>query len=313
MLDVHQDQVGDGGVPAARWVDLAAPSEAELAEAEALLGNPLPREVHDTSLEPSRRLRHDGDYLVMTVTLPPPTGGGHSTHATFILGRDSLVTVRSAGAGPFATAQSWGAGDGGHVRDPFDALLHIFEEITSVAADRLEELAAEIEEETSHVFDTNRSKRRRAARIERLVAALGDQGTRLLKQRECLSGLSRTILFLTRRSGSDLVPAAAHNRLSVLLSDVHALLDHAASLDTKIGFLLDAVLGLVSLDQNDVMKMLSVTAAIFMPPTLISSIYGMNFEVMPDLSWQWGFYATLGIMAVSAAVTWAIFRWRRWL
>lgn len=318
MPDIHglgTGEPGSAGNEAARetWIDLAAPSPAAIADAERRIGAPLPRELHDTSLEPSRRLRDGGDRLLLTLVLPPGPGGEAGGHATLVLLRDVLVTVRPEGTGPFDVSGLGPQDAPEDVGPACDALLHVFEAIIATAADRLEELAAEIEEDTSHVFDTRRSKRRRAARIERLVATLGAQGTRLLRQRECLAGLSRALLFLSRRTGTPLVPAAARERLSVLLRDVNALLDHAASLDAKIGFLLDAVLGLVSLDQNDVMKMLSVTAAIFMPPTLISSIYGMNFEVMPDLSWHWGFYATLGVMVCSAAFTWAIFRWRRWL
>lgn len=318
MLNVHElggapHADDDKEAPGAVWIDLSAPSEAELAETERRLGWPIPHEIQDTSLEPSRRLRDEGDQIILTLTLPAGAAAPAEGHATFLLRREALVTVRAPGTAPFALAVPSVRERAADVSPACDALLHVFEAIIASAADGLEELAAEIEEDTAHVFDTRRSKKRRAARIEALVATLGSQGTRLLRQRECLAGLSRALLFVVRRTGTELVPAAAQERLSVHLRDVSALLDHAASLDAKIGFLLDAVLGLVSLDQNDIMKMLSVTAAIFMPPTLISSVYGMNFEVMPDLSWHWGFYATLGVMALSAAFTWAIFRWRRWL
>ncbi len=319
MLKVRElvgraDAAADGAsAPPGLWVDLSEADEAEIKDAERRIGAMLPGEIHDTSLEPSRRLRDEGERLTLTVTLPPSVAGTVGDHVSFVLFANSLVTLRSAGTQPFVIANPHTIDEDLEVGGACDALLHIFETIIAVAADRLEELAAEIEEDTGHVFDPSRGKRRRSTRIEQLLSKLGDQGTRLLKQRECLAGLARTILFLRRRAGTTLVPNAARERLEVLHQDVKALAEHAASLDAKIAFLLDAVLGLVSLDQNDIAKMLSVTAAIFLPPTLISSIYGMNFRIMPDLGWQWGFYFTIGVMFASAAVTWGIFRWRRWL
>lgn len=311
MLQVHAiggatAPAGDGALArGAVWIDLADPSAHDLAEAERHFGRRLPTLAHDTSLEPSRRLRDGGDHLVLTLALPPGTGERTGGVATLVLSADALVTLRTATAAPFGVAPRGEAGA--------DALLAVFEALTANAADRLEELAAEIEEKSADVFDANRETRRRAARIERLVATLGAEGARLLRQRECLAGLERAVLFVARRAGTPLVPDEARERLAILQRDLEALRDHAASLDVKIAFLLDAVLGLVSLDQNDVMKMLSVTAAIFMPPTLIAAIYGMNFPDIPDVSWRWGFYVILAVMAASAGVTWGIFRWRRWL
>ena len=95
--------------------------------------------------------------------------------------------------------------------------------------------------------------------------------------------------------------------------DVQSLSDHASYLNSKIQFLLDAMLGVVSLEQNNIIKIFSVMAVVLMPPTLIASIYGMNFKAMPELEWHYGYPLAVILMMVFAALPYLYFKWKKWL
>ena len=89
--------------------------------------------------------------------------------------------------------------------------------------------------------------------------------------------------------------------------------EHATFLANKVQFLLDATLGLVTIEQNDIIKLFSVVAVVFMPPTLVASIYGMNFKYMPELEWPLGYPMALALMVLAAVTPYLYFRWRQWL
>ena len=109
------------------------------------------------------------------------------------------------------------------------------------------------------------------------------------------------------------VTKEAKARTKVLYRDVVALTDQATFLSSKVNFLLDATLGLINLQQNQIIKIFSVAAVVFLPPTLVASIYGMNFQDMPELKWLFGYPWALGLMVVSAILPYLYFKQRRWL
>lgn len=104
-----------------------------------------------------------------------------------------------------------------------------------------------------------------------------------------------------------------HARLEMLRRDASALSDHASFLSNKLTFLLDATLGMINIEQNSIIKIFSVAAVVLLPPTLIASIYGMNFKIMPELRWEFGYPFALGLMLVSVGLTYAYFKRRQWL
>jgi magnesium transporter len=95
--------------------------------------------------------------------------------------------------------------------------------------------------------------------------------------------------------------------------DVASLTDHASYLSNKITFVLDAMLGVVNLEQNNIIKLFSVMAVVLMPPTLIASVYGMNFRIMPELQWEHGYPMALGMMLAAAVGPYLFFKWKKWL
>jgi magnesium transporter len=131
--------------------------------------------------------------------------------------------------------------------------------------------------------------------------------------RESLVSVERMLLFLSANTAGAALHDDLRAEVRTTLRDLQSLEDHATFLASKIQFLLDAVLGLVNLDQNKIIKIFSVAAVVFMPPTLIASIYGMNFKTMPELDWPYGYPLALGLMVAAAAGTYFFFKMKRWL
>ena len=122
----------------------------------------------------------------------------------------------------------------------------------------------------------------------------------------------RLISFFDQ-SAEDVLESASHLRLITLTKDINSLNDHAHFISSKIGFLLDATLGMVQIEQNAIIKIFSVAAVIFLPPTLIASIYGMNFHIMPELSWRYGYVFAVGLMLFASWLPYRYFKYRKWL
>ncbi len=128
-----------------------------------------------------------------------------------------------------------------------------------------------------------------------------------------MSLVGRLVLFLTNEAEGMRWPKEMRAQLKSMQRDIQSLSDHASYLSSKITFLLDALLGVVSLQQNNIIKIFSVAAVVLLPPTMIASIYGMNFEHMPELKWQYGYPATLLVMLLSSILPYVFFKWKKWL
>jgi magnesium transporter len=145
-----------------------------------------------------------------------------------------------------------------------------------------------------------------------VLQEIGRSGELVSRTRESLHSIDRVGPTLRSKQVEPLTEEL-HGRLGILRRDVTSLLDHATYVTTKIQFLLDSNLGLISIQQNAIIKILSVAALIFLPPTLVASIFGMNFEHMPGLKWTYGFPMALGLMLVSSVLPYWYFKKRRWL
>ncbi len=146
-----------------------------------------------------------------------------------------------------------------------------------------------------------------------MLKALGRKGDLTSKVRESLVSIGRLLLFLSHEADTMKWPKEARAQLQSMQRDVVSLTDHASYLGNKITFLLDAMLGVVNIQQNDIIKIFSVAAVVFMPPTLIASIYGMNFKHMPELDWPVGYPIALVVMILAAILPYLYFKWRKWL
>ncbi|HKX89986.1 MAG TPA: magnesium transporter CorA family protein [Sphingopyxis sp.] len=307
--------IGAANPPAILWADIVHPTADDTAQVAALLGIDIPTLPEMQEIEPSARLYEEAGAQFMTVPIVVGLDGDAPRLApvTFILGTASLVTVRHADAAPFEQVIARRLRiNGGATAEAL--MLDLVDAIVDRVADVLERSALHCDAVSREVFA------RKAAGggadgpprdLEAMLGRIGREGDLLTQLRECLVGLARMLSYHGTRGRRDSGEARA--RLKTIQRDVQALTDHASFLSGKINFLLDATLGLINLEQNQIIKIFTVAAVAFLPPTLIASIYGMNFDAMPELRWQYGYPFAIGLMILSSILPFAYFRKRGWL
>jgi magnesium transporter len=295
------------------WIDLVAPTREEERQVEALLGVGVPTREEMQEIEVSSRLYEENGALYMTaaVLCKAQSERPEITEVSFILAGDRLVTVRYAEPQPFSlfSARCQRA-PGAHTRG--DAVLAgLLDALIDRIADVLEHIGLEVDDISHEVFEhTTRPGR---GDFQGTLRRLGSRGDLTSKVRESLVGVGRLLMFLTQAGAAQKIAKDLRNRLRTMSRDVRSLTDHASFLSSKINFLLDATLGMINIEQNAIIKIFSVVAVVFLPPTLIASIYGMNFEYMPELDWALGYPMALLLMLASAITPYLYFKRRGWL
>ncbi|MCZ7660829.1 MAG: magnesium transporter CorA family protein [Xanthobacteraceae bacterium] len=305
-----------GPIPeAAVWFDLVSPMLEEDKAVEQATGIAIPTREEMQEIEVSSRLYVENGARYMTATLMcnSDTATPKTTPVTFILAGHRLVTVRYDEPRPFVLignklARQCPAGITGEM-----LLLELFDAVIDRAADILERAGAEIERVSHDVFEPEGRKADRALAYRYILKTIGRKGDLTSKIRESLVSIGRVVLFLANDAESLKWQKEMRNQLKTMQRDVQSLSDHATYLGNKITFLLDAMIGLMSLEQNNVIKIFAVLAVVLMPPTLIASIYGMNFRHMPELDWPYGYPLALLVMLVAAVLPYFVFKWKRWL
>ncbi|WP_295167771.1 magnesium transporter CorA family protein [uncultured Paracoccus sp.] len=297
----------------AAWIDLIQPNDAEIAQLR-VLGVPVPSLAEMEEIELSNRLyREDGlDY--MTAMLPGERAGGDriSMPVTFILSTDRLVTVRHHSPRPFLTYPERAERSTLGCGTPDRLFLGLVEEIIARLADILEGAGRTLDQTTAAVFE----RRAVAAASDRLQAALQDVG----REAETMARVRLALLTVERMQAfytATLEDRPEEGRLRAAtraqMRDIQALEVHADFLGGRVSLAVDTTLGLINLQQNNTVRILSVVAALFLPPTLIASIYGMNFTNMPELDEPWGYAFALILMGGTTLGTWLFLRWKGWI
>lgn len=297
----------------AAWIDLIQPNDAEIAQLR-VLGVPVPSLAEMEEIELSNRLyREDGlDY--MTAMLPGERAGGDriSMPVTFILSTDRLVTVRHHSPRPFLTYPERAERSTLGCGTPDRLFLGLVEEIIARLADILEGAGRTLDQTTASVFE----RRAVAAASDRLQAALQDVG----REAETMARVRLALLTVERMQAfytATLEDRPEEGRLRAAtraqMRDIQALEVHADFLGGRVSLAVDTTLGLINLQQNNTVRILSVVAALFLPPTLIASVYGMNFTNMPELDEPWGYAFALILMGGTTLGTWLFLRWKGWI
>ncbi len=299
------------------WIDLLNPTREEDKLVEQALGVAVPTREEMAEIEASSRLYQEGGahYMTAVVLFQPdsPTEPLVSTPITFILAGDRLVTVRYAeprGIKMFlARVQKR---DAPCMSGPA-VLTGLLEAIVDREADRVERIQAEVDKLSQSIFGARGGERTRALRFDVSIRAIGREGEFTSRSRESLLTLGRLLTYLghvmSERGDDKLLRA----RIKTAYRDVQSLADHIGYLSTKTTFLLDATLGMINNEQNSIIKIFSVLAVALMPPTLVGTIYGMNFQHMPEIHWAFGYPMALGLMVVSAVIPWLYFKHKGWL
>lgn len=294
------------------WLDLVQPERSEEQAVEDLLGLDVPTREEMQEIEISSRLYVEDGGAFMTAILPAHAEGDDPEMApvTFILTSDRLVTIRYHEPRAFSSFPPRAERTGMEMPDAPSVLVALLEAIVDRLADILENIGHDIDGISRSIFrhsgDTPRDN-------QRILEMIGRKGDMMSNVRDSLLTLERLASFLGQVSVRRKGPENLRGRVKTLSRDVHSLLDHAGFLSQKITFLLDATLGMINIEQNGIIKIFSVAAVIFLPPTLIASIYGMNFEHMPELDWLLGYPFALALMIVSAILPFAYFKYRGWL
>jgi magnesium transporter len=297
------------------WVDLVSPTPDEDKLVEQLLGVDVPTREEMQEIEVSSRLYIENGARYMTATLmcQSETESPKTTAVTFILSGHRLVTVRYDEPRPFSLvtnklARHCSAGVNGE-----SVLMDLLDAIIDRAADILEKNSAEVDVVSHQIFEPTERRSNRTRTYNHIMRAIGRKGDLNSKVRESLVSIGRLVLFLANEADGMKWPKEMRAQLKIMQRDVQSLSDHASYLSNKITFLLDAMLGMVSIEQNNIIKIFSVAAVALMPPTLIASIYGMNFKHMPELDWPLGYPLALLLMVIAAILPYVYFKWRGWL
>jgi magnesium transporter len=297
------------------WIDLLDPTPEEEDKAEKALKFNVPTREEQQEIEVSSRLYQEDGAHFMTATLlyQPEQGEPRTTPVTFILAGQRLVTVRYAEPRAFSIYVARCNRSETDLNNGAAILIGLIEIIVDRLADFIERIQAEVEGLSHSIFEIKGGGATRQRRFDVLLRAIGREGEITSKARESAHSLGRLLTFLVLAANERKLGKPLQARIRTAARDVNSLTDHITYLSGKIIFLLDATLGMINIQQNDIIKIFSIAAVVFLPPTLIASIYGMNFEYMPELEWLIGYPFAFVLMVLSAVLPYLYFKRRGWL
>lgn len=305
-------------IPDGSWIDLHDPTDEEIARVEQACGIEVPTRENLREIEASSRLRTDRGSIYMSAPLFAGAGGAHwkLSPAGFILAERFLVTVRFDALQPFETARRE-AGAGGEPPPPPRMLLKLLEEIVDQDADELERCAERLTESSAEIFAEQPRPRRKLGhetrRLRALMVATGGTSERMTRVRHTFLAIGRIADFLLDRCGERFDDDDLRQRLTSIRKDIASLDEFESSMSGRVQLLLDAATGFISMEQNDVVKVLTVVSVAGVPPVLVAGIYGMNFRYLPELAWPWGYPFALALMLATTVLPVLWFKWRDWI
>jgi magnesium transporter len=281
-----------------RRIGIAVPTREEMQEIEVT----------------SRLYVEDGArYMTATLMCQSDTDRPKTTPVTFVLSGHRLITVRYDEPRPFMIV----GGKLARVCSPAvsgeSVMMDLLDAVIDRAADILERIGAEVDHVSHDIFEPEGVPADRTKTYHQILKTIGRKGDLTSKVRESLVSIGRLLLYLANEADSMRWAKEPRAQLRGMQRDVQSLSDHAAYLSNKIQFLLDALLGMVTLDQNNVIKIFSVAAVVLLPPSLVGTIYGMNFKHMPELDWVFGYPMALVLILLAAILPYYFFKWKKWL
>jgi magnesium transporter len=300
----------------ALWIDLLEPTIEEEKAVEASLGIDIPSREEMKEIETSSRLYEDNGALYMTITVAArlDTSRPEIAAVTFILANGRLITSRYIDTKPFQQFAAYAQTHPHACQSAVAVLAGLIESLIELIADFLERTGGDLDLVSISIFVGPGGRGTPNSRdLRGMIERIGFNGELNSKARESLVSVGRLVMFV-QQTGLLQMTSEQRNRFKSISRDVTSLSDHASFLGTKVSFLLEATLGLINVEQNNIIKIFSVAAVMFMPPTLIASIYGMNFHLLPDLpGTHSNFFFSLGLMLASMGVTYAVFKRKGWL
>jgi magnesium transporter len=315
MLSAYPKAAGQNGSLTGRtWIDLFEPTGAERAAFEAAFGLRVPAQDELGEIEATSRLQIENGALYMTAPLifaaenepwiPAPTG--------FLLSPQVLMTLRFAPSAAFdAAAKDCGALE---KLEPAAAFVNILEEQVDHLADLLEGSSRDLDAASHVIFRGDNSKKlsHETAMLRQLMIRTGRTSERMARIHYTLVCLDRMAKFTLDRA-HDWLKSDMVARLQSISSDVASLVQFSEGLVSRVQLLQDAATGIINIDQNDVMKVLTIASVVGIPPVLVAGIYGMNFKNMPEYDWAYGYQWGLGLIVITALIPLLWFKWKDWI
>jgi magnesium transporter len=304
----------DPSLSGSSWIDLVDPIDAEKSAFERAFGLRVPSREELSEIETTSRLRSERGALYMSVPLivPSQEGAWMIAPTGFVLSKNVLLTVRFTRSAAFdkviaelSAAENF---------EPAEVFTRIIEELVDHMADQLEGTANDLDSASQIVFRENVSSRpsRESGLLRRLMMRTGRTSERMSHLHYTLVCLERMAKFTTDRCREWIGPEQI-SRLQTVASDIASLVQFVESLISRVQLLQDAVTGIISIDQNDIVKVLTIASVVGIPPILVVGIYGMNFKYMPELNWPWGYPFALVLVALSIVLPLVWFKLKDWM
>jgi len=290
------------------WIDVVSPDDEELAWIKEAYNVVLPELEDLGDLEASARYfeGEDENIHIRTDFLLAEDEASRNVRVAFVLTRDVLFSIHDEDLPVFRLVRLRARMRPGSVRNAKDVLMDLYATDAEYSADSIEEIYERLEEASRRVLAENVTDAA-AADVLETIAREEDLNGRI---RRNVMDTRRAVSFMMR---SRMLNAEQFEESRQILRDIDSLDSHTAFLFDKINFLMDATVGFININQNKIIKIFSVASVALLPPTLIASIYGMNFKNMPELESQWGYPFALGLMLLSVAAPFIYFRRKGWL
>jgi magnesium transporter len=296
------------------WIDLLDATDEERGEVERLTSLRVPTKSAVSEIETSSRVFTENDAMYLSTPLPAAGPGEPLTAAGFVLTKRLLVTVRFAANPVFEALYAGCVKTGPH--GACEVFLRLLEALIDRSADTLEHTSAELDALSLRAFHADGARARQvkeaSEQLRQTLRKLGQKSDWISQIRDTLLGLSRIAAFVSE-TGEAVLTAGDVPRLKAVRADIASLNDYQSHLSGKVQFLLDATLGFINIEQNDIVKTLTIVSVVGVPPVLVAGIYGMNFKVMPELGWSFGYPFAIALMIVTGLLPIAWFKWRGWM
>ncbi len=287
------------------WINLVNPTEEETAMVEAITQFSLPDIKETEELEASSHYAiYDNGFQVNCSFLQRENGRIKNTNVAFLLNNERLISLSAREIPVFHLLKIRYGNTAGLIKDSISILISLLEIKIDDLADILEEAYSGIETISHQVLERSKTE------LEGAIDGLAIQDDLNGQARLCLMDGQRDSNFLLRRGR---LTQDNIKRVNDILGDIETLLSHNTFLSERVDFLLNAAMGFINIEQNKIIKIFSIAAVVFLPPTLIASIYGMNFHFMPELSKAWGYPLAIVLMIVSGISPYLYFKRKGWL
>lgn len=282
------------------WIDLNDVDEEIENELEDYLKIYIQEEEEMIEIEMSSRYMETADSLVVNSNFLLPNF--EREPVSFILKNDILITVRGENLKSFQETVKKISANPKYYPTGYHVFVGILETRVEVDADMIEEMTQRITTLSNSISIQEAD--------EDLLMEIKDLQEKTMMLRENIIDKQRAVSSMLK---SELIPSELHAKLTIIVKDINSLLEHVRFSFDRLEYLQDTFLGFVNIEQNKIIKIFTIISVIFMPPTLIASIYGMNFRKLPELEWEYGYYVSIGLMVCSSAAIIVYFKRKKWL